>query len=156
MANKYDKILGAYREADIVSVNGFNGPVVIDAANLGAGTGVFYNGVDVSTPNYVQFLFNGLTSADGSVTITQTATDIDISVPGGSGTSGIPQYNSDPVSPAAEDAWVLRTAGAPSEPAGVPVGILLAITSAGTTAGTDLYQFSYQTVEGTIKRITLS
>lgn len=75
---------------------------------------------------------------------------------GSGGAATIEQYDTDPSSPAAETAWVLRTAGAPGSPAGQPIGILMALTSAGSAAGADTYQFSYQTLEGTIKRTSLS
>jgi len=156
MANKYDKILGAYREDDagVTTLNGTAGAVTVEGSNIGTGEPIYNQAtVDIGLGS-TTLEFKNITSSDGSVAITSNATDVDLSV--AAGTSGIPQYDSDPGSPAAEDAWVLRTAGSPSSPAGEPVGLLFAITSAGSAAGADLYQFSYQTVEGTIKRITLS
>lgn len=73
-----------------------------------------------------------------------------------SGSVSIQQYDSDPGSPAAEDAWVLRTPGIPGNPAGSPIGILMALTSPGSASGADTYQFSYYTIEGTIKRTALN
>ena len=64
---------------------------------------------------------------------------------GSSGTSQIPEYNSDPISPSSTDVWVLRTALI-----GKPIGLLMALTYS-----TDTYQLSYRTVEGTTVRITL-
>jgi hypothetical protein len=75
---------------------------------------------------------------------------------GGGGTAGIPQYDTDPASPSAEDAWVLKTPGAPGNPAGSPIGLLLALTSAGSAAGADLYEFSYHTAEGITVRTSLN
>lgn len=59
-------------------------------------------------------------------------------------TPSIPEYTTDPISPAAENVWVLRTT------AGTPVGLLLALT-----LGIDIYQLSYKTIEGPIVRTTL-
>lgn len=69
----------------------------------------------------------------------------------------IPQYSSDPVSPAAEDVWVKATVGG-----GSGGGVLKAITGLGfpivsvNTGGSSVYQLSYKTKEGTIKRVTLT
>jgi len=64
----------------------------------------------------------------------------------------IPQYDVDPSSPVAEDAWVLKSGGG-SQVAGSPIGLLLALTYATTGGG---YQFSYRTKENTTVRATLS
>ena len=69
----------------------------------------------------------------------------------------IPQLTSDPVSPAGEDAWVLATIGG-----GSGGGTLKAFSGLGfpiispNTGGTQLYQLSYQTKEGTTKRVNLT
>lgn len=69
----------------------------------------------------------------------------------------IPQYASDPASPLAETAWVLRTPGVGGTTTGVPMGLLLALTYAETAAGgAAAYQLSYRTEEGTTLRTTLS
>lgn len=68
------------------------------------------------------------------------------------GSVTIPELTSDPVSPAPESAWVLRT-DVP-EIIGSPIGLLLSLTYA--TSSLPTYQFSYQTLEGTIVRTQLS
>lgn len=69
----------------------------------------------------------------------------------------IKQYNTDPTSPKAETAWVLKTSGAAVSTSGSPIGLLLVLTYANTQAGTaDTYQLSYRTKEATTKRITIS
>ena len=73
---------------------------------------------------------------------------------GSSGTASIPQYSTDPASPAAQDAWVLKTSSGGSG-GGKPYGLLAAITQP-NTGGSSSYQFSYRTIEGTTKRVTLS
>ena len=78
-------------------------------------------------------------------------------VGGGVTTGGgvnIPQYSSDPTSPLAEDAWVLRS-GAGGSGGGAPIGLLLSLTKT-STGTTFTYQFSYRTEEGTTKRVTIS
>lgn len=62
----------------------------------------------------------------------------------------IPQVTTDPVSPAAQSAWVLRTPGLVD---GNPVGLLLSITSPATP---DIYRFSYRTNEGTTVRVRMT
>ena len=74
---------------------------------------------------------------------------------GSGGTLVIPELTSDPVSPSPEQAWVLYTFVGGSG-SGSPIGLLLALTYAGGGGGTATYQFSYQTIEGPIKRVTLS
>ncbi len=72
------------------------------------------------------------------------------------GGSAIPQLDIDPTSPAAQSAWVLRT-GAVGSP---NPGKLNAFMGLGFpyigAAGHSVYQFSYQTIEGTIRRVALS
>jgi len=65
--------------------------------------------------------------------------------------STIPEYMADPVSPSPEEAWVLYS-GFP--PVGSPIGLLLSLTHAVPSAGS--YQLSYETLEGTIKRVALT
>lgn len=67
----------------------------------------------------------------------------------------IPQLDADPVSPTAEAAWVLKTGGA------VGGGEIKAFLGLGfpfltTGVGSATYQLSYQTKEGTIKRVSLT
>ena len=66
----------------------------------------------------------------------------------------IPQLDSDPSSPKAQDAWILAstTMGVGG---GEPYGLLLALTQPGV-GGSSSYQFSYKTKEGTIIRASLS
>lgn len=68
----------------------------------------------------------------------------------GGETTTIPELTSDPTSPGAEEAWVLRSGGS----GGTPIGLLLALTMDVGTPAT--YQFSYRTTEGTTVRTTLS
>jgi hypothetical protein len=72
----------------------------------------------------------------------------------------IPQVATDPTSPNAEDAWVLKTgSGATGAiPDGTPIGLLLSLTytDCPSTTTTLLYQFSYRTQEGTTIRAALS
>jgi hypothetical protein len=89
------------------------------------------------------------TSSDSSVTITgNSVTDtLDFTA---TGTGFIPEYIGDPVSPAAQQAWVSRALG---HPAGTPIGLLLALTYTGSAY---TYTFSYKTLEGPIVRTSLS
>jgi hypothetical protein len=75
---------------------------------------------------------------------------------GGSGTAAIPQYDTDPVSPAAEDAWVLRVPRSTAESEGTPIGLLLTITKDISPSNLYKYLFSYQTQEGTLKRVEVT
>ena len=61
--------------------------------------------------------------------------------------SNIPELAADPVSPAVNDVWVLRTTIAN----GTPIGLLLALTHTITD-----YKFSYKTIAGQIVRVKLS
>lgn len=65
---------------------------------------------------------------------------------GSSGTAVIPEYATDPASPSAGDAWVLRSGTVQ------PYGLLLALTKPAVTT----YQFSYRTNAGSTVRATLS
>lgn len=70
--------------------------------------------------------------------------------------SAIPQLNADPSSPNPEDAWVLKTGG------GSGGGTIKAFLGGGAPlptvngGGSPTYQFSFRTIEGTTKRVTLS
>ncbi len=70
---------------------------------------------------------------------------------GGTGVVSIPQYDTDPVSPADEDVWVRHTGPLA---AGSPIGLLLALTHA--TAVPDKYYLSYKTIGGPIKRTEIT
>src|SRR6185369_4261894 len=76
---------------------------------------------------------------------------------GGSSTAIIPQYSSDPVSPSAQDAWVLEQGSG-----GSGGGIYQAVVGMGApllspnTGASFSYRFSYRTQEGTTKRVTLT
>lgn len=75
----------------------------------------------------------------------------------GSATAGIPQYDTDPVSPNPEDAWMLKTSGG-----GAGGGAIVAIMGGGfmastpNTGGSTTYQLSYRTLENTTIRVTLA
>lgn len=73
-----------------------------------------------------------------------------------SSSTSIPQVDTDPASPSAEDAWVLKTTtgGAGGGVLQFFGGLGQPITSVGAPSTT--YQFSYRTVEGTTKRVTLT
>lgn len=64
----------------------------------------------------------------------------------GGGSSGIPEYLTDPISPSAGTMWVLRT-----DLIGKPIGLLMALTYTN-----DIYQLSYRTTEGTTVRTVLN
>lgn len=74
------------------------------------------------------------------------------------GTSAnIPQFDSDPVAPNPEDAWVLKTTVG-----GIGGGMLIMYAGLGFpmltpgAGGGVTYQFSYRTLEGTTKRVALT
>lgn len=69
----------------------------------------------------------------------------------GGGSVSIPEITTDPVSPAAQSAWILYT---PTTGGGTPIGLLLSLTYPGT--GSSSYKFSYKTIEGPIVRVTLT
>jgi hypothetical protein len=81
---------------------------------------------------------------------------------GGSATDsgGIPEYTTDPISPEAETAWMLRTPGAASTGGGIVkafIGGGFPVSSVATGGGTpDTYQLSYRTLENTTIRVSLS
>ncbi len=65
----------------------------------------------------------------------------------GGGSSGIPELNTDPVAPTAQDTWVLATG------TGSPIGgLLLALTHSSPVN----YQLSYKTISGRIVRTNLT
>lgn len=66
----------------------------------------------------------------------------------------IPQLDADPVAPAAEDAWVLKTGGTPTG-GGEYTGFLMGITTPGT-GGAATYELSYRTKESTTVRVPLT
>lgn len=68
----------------------------------------------------------------------------------------IPELTADPTSPNPQQAWVLKQGGQAGGNGGVPIGLMLLITDAGQGGSATTYQFSYYTLEGTIKRVTLS
>lgn len=80
--------------------------------------------------------------------------DIYKDVSGSGGSTSIPEVTTDPVSPTAQQAWVLHTSSGGSG-SGSALGLLLALTNAGS-GGSDTYQFSYYTTEGTTVRATLA
>lgn len=67
----------------------------------------------------------------------------------------IPELTSDPTSPTAQSAWVLKTAGGGGAGVGEAYGLLLSLTQPGSGAGTT-YQLSYRTLESTTIRVTMS
>ncbi len=67
----------------------------------------------------------------------------------------IPELTSDPTSPTAQQAWVLRSGGGQTG-GGDPIGLLLSLTNPGSSGGGYTYQFSYYTTEGTTIRTALS
>ena len=69
------------------------------------------------------------------------------------GGGSIPELSSDPVSPSAQQAWVLKSGGLVG--GGDPIGLLLALTYPGAGSITT-YQFSYRTLENTTIRATLA
>jgi hypothetical protein len=83
-------------------------------------------------------------------------------VGGGKGNGYIPELLVDPVPLVAEQSWVLKTGGGSSVSSGGALmgilGLATYMVSVGThTAGGALsYQFSYRTLEGTTKRVTIS
>jgi hypothetical protein len=75
-------------------------------------------------------------------------------------TTNIPQYDADPVAPATQSAWVLKSGGVVVTGGGVLQyfhGLSFAVTTTGSAGGGALtYQFSYRTLENTTKRATIS
>lgn len=79
--------------------------------------------------------------------------DIYKDVTGSSGSS-IPEVSTDPVSPNAQDAWVLKSGGTTG--GGVITAFIGGFPLLTAGSGSSTYQFSYYTNEGTIVRTTLS
>lgn len=73
----------------------------------------------------------------------------------------IPQVDADPSSPASQDAWVLHTQSGSGGSGGgklkttLGFGSYLVTANTGSTI-THTYQLSYQTKEGTTKRVSLT
>lgn len=71
----------------------------------------------------------------------------------------IPELTADPVSPKQQRAWVLKTASGGGGSGGgtykFPGGFGAPILTA-NTGGSVTYQLSYYTIEGTIKRVSLT
>lgn len=68
----------------------------------------------------------------------------------------IKQVSTDPSSPKAETAWVLRSGSGGAIPDGTPIGLLLALTYKDNAGVAFTYQFSYRTKEGTTLRTDLT
>ena len=71
----------------------------------------------------------------------------------GAGAAGIPELDTDPVSPDPETAWVLRT-GSPSGGGSPVFPFPLLFTTPGV--GSYTYQLSYRTLAGTTIRVSMS
>ena len=71
-------------------------------------------------------------------------------------TKEIPELTTDPASPSAQDAWVLRSGSGGAIPDGTPIGLALALTYTGNGGTAYTYQLSYRTNEGTTIRTSLS
>lgn len=61
----------------------------------------------------------------------------------------LPQYNSDPLSPSSQTAWVRKNTLIAT---GSPIGLLLALTSVGSFS----YDLRYRTLEGTTVGVPLT
>lgn len=69
----------------------------------------------------------------------------------------IPEYSSDPSSPNAQQAWVLRSGSGGTGGGKLTfVGGFGAMMTKHNTGTTFTYQFSYMTLEGTTKRVSLT
>ena len=68
----------------------------------------------------------------------------------------IKQVSTDPSSPKAETAWVLRTGSGGSIPDGTPIGLLLVLTYKDNAGTAFTYEFKYRTKEGTTVVATLT
>jgi len=71
------------------------------------------------------------------------------------GTATIPQYDTDPEAPSANDAWILHTTSGTDGVAGEPRGLLLALTYTGEVGGHS-YKFKYQTEEDTTIEVSMT
>jgi hypothetical protein len=79
----------------------------------------------------------------------------------GGGNGYIPELTSDPISPQAETAWILRQGAGASVTGGGTIRAFLGLgfpylTVGSGGASTYTYQFSYRTLEATTKRVTIS
>ena len=77
------------------------------------------------------------------------------------GSLSIPQVTSDPVAPAAESAWVLKTGSGGTKVGGGKIlaflGLAFPYATVGSGGGGTLtYRFSYRTLEGTTRRVQIS
>lgn len=68
----------------------------------------------------------------------------------------IPQVNSDPASPTAQDAWVLRSGSGGAIADGTPIGLLLSLTYKDNAGVAYSYEFKYRTKEGTTKKVAIT
>lgn len=73
---------------------------------------------------------------------------------GGSGSFAIPEVSSDPGSPSAGDAWVLRTGSGGT--GGGEVKALFPLILTANSGGSYTYELSYYTEDSTIVRTTLA
>ena len=68
----------------------------------------------------------------------------------------IPQLTSDPASPDAETAWVLRSGTGGAIADGTPIGLLLSLTYTGNAGVAFTYAFKYRTKENTTLSVALT
>lgn len=87
-------------------------------------------------------------------TITPVGNGGEINVTVNGGSSAIPELTSDPLSPTAQSAWVLKTGGLVSGKMQTSVGPYSLLLGKSSTPVT--YQFSYRTLESTTIRTTLA
>jgi hypothetical protein len=132
---------------------------------INSGSVVVNNGsIDLSASEGIRALQypDRITVKSNSTDVTRVATDINFTGSatvtddgngqvtvdiGTTGSTAIPEYGVDPVSPSTNDAWVLRESGPLN---GSPIGLLLALTRTDVT-----YKFSYKTISGAIVRAPL-
>lgn len=76
---------------------------------------------------------------------------IEVINPSSGGTTGIPEYTSDPVSPSAQDAWVRRSGSAGGQVTLFIGGFPYTDPGSGYT-----YEFRYRTTEGTTIGVPLT
>lgn len=62
---------------------------------------------------------------------------------------------SDPIAPAKESAWILKTS-TEAIPDGTPMGLLLALTYQDNTGSATTYQFSYKTKDEVTHRLLIA
>jgi len=68
----------------------------------------------------------------------------------------IPEYSTDPVSPNAEDAWVLRSGSGGAIVDGTPIGLLLCLTYQDNAGVAYSYLLKYRTKENTTLSVALT